>query len=196
MTCDLQRTASHLGFSPADVVAASSALGPSTDSDAAPAPPQTPILTEITHNPQQQQQQQKLLLQQKQQQQHTAAVVPVKALSIREATARTIEKHLEKVRRRECRAAALHDALQVFPTRLKKGVEGPDVAASLRIRGDEQRWAQAQKLVMRMRKFTFAVAWDVFGLEVKEGRCVLHKLNALLHSSGRARAHHKELTNC
>jgi hypothetical protein len=101
----LQRTASHLGLSIADVVAASSTLGPSTDSDAAPAPPQTPILTEITHNPQQQQQQQQKLLLQQKQQQHTAAVVPVKALSIREATARTIEKHLEKVRRRDCRCS-------------------------------------------------------------------------------------------
>ena len=54
-----------------------------------------------------------------------------------------------------------------------------EVATCLRLRGSGQRWAIAQSLVARMRKFCFAVVWDVFGQEVKESRCVWGLLHAL-----------------
>ena len=61
---------------------------------------------------------------------------------------------------------------QVFPSKPRNDTETWDLSASLRIRGNGQKWARAQALLMRIRKFVFAVAWDVFQQEVKEGRCV------------------------
>jgi hypothetical protein len=60
----------------------------------APLPPQTPILTEIVPDKKQQQLAQTSV---KQQRAQLANMAPAKVLSIREASARAMEKHLEQV---------------------------------------------------------------------------------------------------
>ncbi len=72
-------------------------------------------------------------------------------------------------------------ASQVFPTKMRGGVEPFELAASSRIRANTQKWASAQRLVARQRKFAFAVVWEVFGQEVKEGRCILDALMLNTH---------------
>jgi hypothetical protein len=48
-----------------------------------------------------------------------------------------------------------------------------ELATTLRIKENAQKWASAQKLITRQRKFAFGVVWELFGQEVKEGRCAL-----------------------
>jgi type IV secretory pathway VirB10-like protein len=72
-------------------------LVPAAETGALPPPPQTPVLTEVIHDSNKQQKQQS---KQKEQNQPPASAViksTSKPLSIREATARAIEKHMEKV---------------------------------------------------------------------------------------------------
>lgn len=67
---------------------------PPTALEQAPLPPQTPILTEIVPDAKQQQPAQTIV---KQKRAQHANATPAKVLSIREASARAMEKHLEQV---------------------------------------------------------------------------------------------------
>lgn len=76
--------------------------------------------------------------------------------------------------------------MQVYPTKVRSGVEDWELSAIFRVKENAQKWATAQKLVARQRKFAFGVVWDAFGQEVKEGRyfhvyhfCVTLQPNAL-----------------
>jgi hypothetical protein len=70
-------------------------------------PPQTPVLTEVVRAPNEQQQHDTMNKENRQQRQpHQHAPIAAKPLSIREATARALEKHTEKVARASGRLQA------------------------------------------------------------------------------------------